>query len=142
MPGTDSLRIWYGRVPPAWLYVLPGAVGTVAVVDRTWVPVAWTALTFGQVWLPRHGATRLTDDGIETGLLRRHRVPWSDVRSVRVSPEAPRRAVAVLADGTAVPLRGVEWRAPRPPAGAAHGSAQQVVDWARAHGHEVTLDAA
>ncbi|HEV2889643.1 MAG TPA: PH domain-containing protein [Frankiaceae bacterium] len=138
MAGTDVRRIWYRRVPGAWYYAFPLGLAAYAVAQRSWLAACWALLTFPQVWLARRGATTLTAEGIETGVLRRRRVPWGEVRALRASSADP-RAAAVLADGTAVPLRAVEWYAPRPEGRAPRGSVQAVAEWARAHGHDVPV---
>lgn len=141
MPGTDVERIWYRRVPGVWLYALPIGLAAYAAAERSWVGAAWAVLTFPQVWLARRGATVLSTEGIETGVLRRRRVPWAQVRALRASPYLP-DVRAVLADGSTVALRSVEWYAPRPEGRAPRGSVQAVAEWARAHGHDVPVVAA
>lgn len=126
MPGTDELRIWYRRRPGAWLYALPAVLLATTVVDRSWIAGAWAVLIFAQVFFARRGVTVLTPTHVVTGVLRRRSVPWADVREIRAT-EADPQAYAVLDGGSTVALRAVYWP----------DSVRTVVEWARAHGHDV-----
>jgi len=136
MRGTDELRIWYRRRPGAWQYAFPVILFAVVVVERPWIAGAWAVLTFTQVLVARRGVTVLTPAHVATGVLRRRRAPWADVWAIRASEGDP-QAYAVLHDGSAFALRAVYWHAPRIEGHGPPGSVQTVVEWARAHGHDV-----
>lgn len=140
MRGTDeTVRIGAAGAYAA-LVIGAGTFLLVMVVRWSWAGIAAAAVLFAaQLAVLRRAATVLTPRTLTGGLLRRREVPWGEVRALRVSAHVG-RVDAVLADGTALPLPGVGWEAPRPAGQAPPRSAQRVAEWARAHGHDLALD--
>jgi hypothetical protein len=139
MRGTDERLRIAGDAVYAGLVAGVGAVLMVTLVSRSWPgAVALLAIVAAQLVVLRRAATVLTKETLTGGTFRRREVPWGDVRAVRASGLLG-RVDALLADGTELPLPAVEWYAPRPEGKAPPRSAQRVVEWARAHGHDVEL---